>query len=273
MGFSDDFNDNYLDPTKWEILRTGGAVYERNQRLEFVMPYYGSYRLFVGSVESQNVKDSKLSVVMNLGGCDEVSIRLANSKYIDPNKNPDNLYRIGLINVYDPEYPDIGDIDLRVHNRVNGRWKTLYSETIGKYPEDRDMTVMVGISFEGGKASFYIDERFIVEEYYALPSYENYFYMTVEASPDRCGTAWFDDVTFTIPPTLTINVDKTEGRVGDTFTFSGYLTQNGEPITYTYVTLYIDGKAIGAAMTDENGRYEAPWIPTEPGTYKAHTEA
>jgi len=202
MIFSDDFNDNYLDPAKWEVvIETGGEVREQNQRLEFIMPR-GSYSAFVVSRDMHNVEGKEATIRMSGAGCSEVSFYVANEKVSA--MNPDNCYRVALINVYDPERPSVGEIDLRVHHRVDRRWKLLYGETIGSYPADRDMVVEVMVNFGNGKASFYADwglgEEFLAEESYALPSYENYMYMRSESDRERFGTAWFDDFSLTTPP-------------------------------------------------------------------------
>jgi len=73
--------------------------------------------------------------------------------------------------------------------------------------------------------------------------------------------------------TLTISVDKTEGRVGDTFTFTGNLSWDGEPIGFIPITLYVNGVAVGTGETDAYGNYRIAWTPTEAGTYTCYTEA
>ena len=78
---------------------------------------------------------------------------------------------------------------------------------------------------------------------------------------------------------LSITVDKTEGFVGDTFRFSGYLMMydpavgRSVPVTLTEVSLYIEGEEVGSDVTDSQGRYSIDWIPQEAGIYHAHTEA
>jgi len=78
-------------------------------------------------------------------------------------------------------------------------------------------------------------------------------------------------------PVLLFNVDKTEGYVGDTFTFYGWLQyefeEESRPIPNKTVSLWIDYEVIDAVLTDENGYYEFKWTPKAPGTYRAWTEA
>jgi len=72
---------------------------------------------------------------------------------------------------------------------------------------------------------------------------------------------------------LTLTADKTKGRVGDVFTFSGYLTEDGMPVARKTVHLYTDDTWVGSELTDSSGYYEFKWTPLTPGTYKVHTEA
>ncbi|MBW2675354.1 MAG: carboxypeptidase regulatory-like domain-containing protein [Deltaproteobacteria bacterium] len=79
-------------------------------------------------------------------------------------------------------------------------------------------------------------------------------------------------------PVLLFNVDKTEGYVGDTFKFYGWLQyefeEESRPIPNRIVELFIDGIGrVASTTTDANGYYEFSWIPTEPGTYRVYAEA
>jgi hypothetical protein len=198
--FWDDFNDNYLDPDKWEaIVETGGSIIEQNQRLELVMPRYpnaGTYKAFVVSKASENVDGEEIPTTMCLGGCFAVDVKVGNEKV--SKGNPTNYYMVNLGNMYDPDNPSVGDIVLRVFRRGPAGSKYLYDTVIGSYPADKNMTVRARMVFKNGKASFYADwgagEKFLAQEDYALPSLENYFYMRAISDNNRYGTAWFDDV-------------------------------------------------------------------------------
>jgi hypothetical protein len=200
MVFSDDFNDNYLDPAKWEaVVETGGSIKEQNQRLEFMMPRYpnaGTYVAFVVSKASENVDGEEIPATMCLGGCTTVYIMIGNEKV--SKGIPKNYYAILLASMYEEENPSVGEIALRVVRRGPAGTRFLYDEVIGSYPTNKNMTVRARMVFKDGKASFYADwgagEQFLAEENYALPSLENYFYMRAISDNNRYGTAWFDDV-------------------------------------------------------------------------------
>jgi len=128
------------------------------------------------------------------------------------------------------------------------------------------------------------------QEKWIYPYSEELFYVSF-IMPDRDYTVealtWFwtapewtfqDRVSTTIrlverPYWLTLTADKTKGRVGDTFTFSGYLTQDGMPVADKTVHLYVDGTWAGSDLTDSSGGYEFKWTPLTPNMYKVHTEA
>jgi len=77
-----------------------------------------------------------------------------------------------------------------------------------------------------------------------------------------------------VPYSLTLEVDKAEGYVGDTFTFYGTLTQNGTPISGATVVLYKDDASTDLSdITDDNGNYSIPWMADEVGTHEFYTEA
>ena len=73
---------------------------------------------------------------------------------------------------------------------------------------------------------------------------------------------------------LTINVDKKSGYIGDTFTFYGILTQNGSPISGVTVTLYKDNASTDLTdVTDDNGHYSIQWVANQIGSHDFYTEA
>jgi hypothetical protein len=227
--FWDDFNDNYLDPNKWEaIVETGGSIMERNQRLEFIMPRYpntGTYKAFVVSVASENVNGEEILSTMCLGGCTGVDVKVGNEKVAKG--NPTNYYMVRLVSMYDPDNPSVGDIVLRVFRKSPSGSQYLYDKVIGSYPAGKNMTVRARMVFKYGKASFYADwgagEKFLAEENYALPSLENYFYMRADSSDQRYGTAWFDDVGAPQLPKVTVAAILSPSIFGTTlFTYSAY---------------------------------------------------
>lgn len=72
---------------------------------------------------------------------------------------------------------------------------------------------------------------------------------------------------------LTLQVDKTEGYLGDTFNFSGVFMQNGTPVPGGTVTLYMNTTVAGSAVTDGAGNYVIPWVANIEGFLSFHTEA
>jgi len=72
---------------------------------------------------------------------------------------------------------------------------------------------------------------------------------------------------------LTLEVDKTEGYLGDTFTFSGTFMQDGTPVTGATVTLYRNTAVAGSAVTNGAGNYVIPWVADVEGFLSFHTEA
>jgi hypothetical protein len=109
-------------------------------------------------------------------------------------------------------------------------------------------------------------------------------------SPPYIGNPWPDPLvptgyrnqklsiycTYTAAPTytLTLNVDKTSGYVGDIFTFTGNLTQNGTAIAGATVTLYKDNVALSpSTTTDQYGNYAFQWVADTPGNHSFYAEA
>lgn len=75
----------------------------------------------------------------------------------------------------------------------------------------------------------------------------------------------------TVLQELTLTVDKTEGYVGDTFTFSGTFTITGKKLGHT-VYLYRDDVNVGSGTTDAHGDYSIPWTADVVGAHNFHTE-
>jgi hypothetical protein len=76
------------------------------------------------------------------------------------------------------------------------------------------------------------------------------------------------------PYTLTLNVDKSSGYIGEVFTFTGTLTQNGTPIAGATVTLYKDDVAMTpSTTTDTYGNYAFQWTADTPGNHSFYSEA
>lgn len=73
---------------------------------------------------------------------------------------------------------------------------------------------------------------------------------------------------------LTITANPTVGYVGDYFSFSGFLNQNGQPIPNISVRLWRNGTYTGAATrTSSDGSYVIRWRATVAGKFNFHAEA
>lgn len=72
---------------------------------------------------------------------------------------------------------------------------------------------------------------------------------------------------------LGIGVDKDAAYMGETFTFSGGLLQDGIPVPGILVTLFKEGIEVGSATTDEEGTWVIPWVSNVSGTLSFHAEA
>lgn len=79
-----------------------------------------------------------------------------------------------------------------------------------------------------------------------------------------------------VPPleyVLGIGVDKDAAYMGETFTFSGGLLQDGIPVPGILVTLFREEIEVGSATTDEEGTWIIPWVSNVSGTLSFHAEA
>ncbi|MEM2386105.1 MAG: Ig-like domain-containing protein [Candidatus Bathyarchaeia archaeon] len=135
---------------------------------------------------------------------------------------------------------------------------------VGSYITDlADVTV----TFDTGEVYAPNAEGFV-----NIPSAANSFYVY------KAGVAIGAMVTFWKEPavtyTLTLNVDKTSGYLGDVFTFTGTLTQNGTPVSGATVTLYKDDVALSPpTVTDEYGNYSFQWTADTAGNHSFYTVA
>lgn len=71
---------------------------------------------------------------------------------------------------------------------------------------------------------------------------------------------------------LTLNVDKSEGYVGDVFTFSGTLVLTAGKKLGHVIYLYRDSVNVGSGTTDAHGDYSIPWTADVIGANTFHTE-
>jgi hypothetical protein len=96
------------------------------------------------------------------------------------------------------------------------------------------------------------------------------FYFGNSTYPSRIENFSWSTVTYT----LTLNVDKSSGYVGDVFTFTGTLTQDSTPIAGATVTLYKDNVALSpSTTTDQYGNYAFQWVADTPGNHSFYAEA
>ena len=148
--------------------------------------------------------------------------------------------------------------------------------------------IQVKISVSGGTSTI---EDFITEQLGAtqLDATTWTFYLWTEkvdkrippstAGYFRWGTSTYNSriegFSYSLPLeyTLTIDVDKESGYIGETFTFTGNLTLNGSPVEGVIVKLLKNSVEVGSDVTASDGTYEISWIADEVGTYKFHSEA
>jgi len=108
--------------------------------------------------------------------------------------------------------------------------------------------------------------------YVSIPPDATYFYVKKNGTPIGALITFYEEELVTY--NLTLEVDKTKGYVGDTFTFYGTLTGNGTPVPEATVTLYKNGVSTGLSdTTDVNGNYSISWQSDEIGSFSFYTEA
>jgi hypothetical protein len=73
---------------------------------------------------------------------------------------------------------------------------------------------------------------------------------------------------------LDLNVDKTSGRIGDTFTFYGNYMVDGSPVKGARISLVLEGVGEAAyGYTTTEGYYSIQWRADRAGTLTFHAEA
>ena len=78
---------------------------------------------------------------------------------------------------------------------------------------------------------------------------------------------------------VTLSVDKESGSIGDTFTFSGHLSLDGQLFEYPVpIDLLKDGSIVGKTTTNvKTGNFSLAWAADAPGAFNfwavAHTPA
>jgi len=86
------------------------------------------------------------------------------------------------------------------------------------------------------------------------------------------------DHIYTIPiqalATITIYVNKSSGKIGESFTFSGTLMQGDNPIYNEIVNLVLEGVGIvDFALTDIDGTYYINWVADRYGNLTFYANA
>jgi len=108
------------------------------------------------------------------------------------------------------------------------------------------------------------------EGFSPIPSGATYFYIKKDGNPIGALITFFKEPLYE----LTLNVDKEIGYVGDSFIFSGMLTENYIPVEGATVTLYKDSISTGLTdITSSDGKYSIEWIANEAGKFVFFTEA
>jgi len=86
---------------------------------------------------------------------------------------------------------------------------------------------------------------------------------------------WSPPVEVTVVDEIALTIsDPPDGKMSDTYTFTGILTKNGVPEVGATVTLYIDDVTTGLTdITDGSGAYSITWTPSVAGTFTFKTFA
>jgi len=150
-------------------------------------------------------------------------------------------------------------IDLKDVNTVQNN----YGQSGGSYSSD---LTGIKVVFSNGTTGYPNAEGFV-----SIPSGATYFYVYKDNTPVMALVYFFAEELVTY--TLTLNVDKTTGYIGDIFTFSGALTSDGVGVGGVTATLFRDSLSVGSAVTASDGTYTIPWTANVVGTYDFHTEA
>jgi len=184
-GFSDNFNDNSLDTTKWEtfqwVMGEGWypgqplpEVYERNQRLEIYYNYPSPWTAFGGILTKQtyDMKDSFISVqaVLNQGwrAFIIISPEKKSGIWVDPTWG----YMYEFIRENFEYYPnDYGCV--RVFRFSNGQKHSLY-QGWGDYKRIGNMKIQIT---NDNIIRFYLNGGVLCQETYALNTYDLYTYL------------------------------------------------------------------------------------------------
>ena len=179
--WSDNFDDNYLDPAKWEKIElTQGTVAERNMRVELTCPS-GTPSSCAGIVtrDRYDLKRGKVTVYLASLKCWDIFLQISNEKVTAT--YPDrvsNHYHI-LLWRYGKE--------TFVWRRVRGVLKELY-----RAPWTAPSNVF-RIEIEAGYIRLYEGDKCVYNEPYQLPSYECYIYVYTFGGEGFTGTDWADD--------------------------------------------------------------------------------
>ena len=178
--WADNFDDNYLDPAKWQKIEIKeGTVSERNMRIEFSTTKAGD----AGGIISRDRYDlTKGKVVIYMASVESWNIKLQISpEKATPPTHPDaptNRYYI-LLN------KSLGKI--WVSRELAGKTTTLY-EAYWAAPSN-----VFRIEIEAGYIRFYEGDKCVADEPYQLPSYECYIYAFSTGTDAWNGTDWADD--------------------------------------------------------------------------------
>lgn len=185
-GFSDNFNDNSMDPFRWQKLQNSATVNEANSRLEVTIPYGGQNQAQAGYVTSipYNLQSSTTSVqVVTLNNVDEMTLQICSTKVTSSDPDAEaNFYRILKLKEASAIY---------VQQRINGAKSTLANPTWDGSTGTLKIVITAGVIY------FYEDSNLIYYTDFALPSYNCYIYVFTSSPPAYYGTDAFDNFALT----------------------------------------------------------------------------
>jgi len=175
--WQDNFDDNYLDPAKWEKGSHGGTgdVYERNQRLE--LEVYDGWR-WVVSRDRYDLTKGKITIYLAIGKLYFIQLRISTQKsttyeYVD------DYYTIFL-----DQY--LG--------KCGVTRKRLGEDPVLLYAGDWSASSnLFKIEIEAGIIRIWEGANCRAWEPYALTSYEVYIYILGHGYGVLSGIGWADD--------------------------------------------------------------------------------
>ncbi len=240
---NDNFDDNSIDTTFWDMLEVGATVAEVNQRLEVTRPeVIGHKQSGLVTKYSHNLSEADLQIsVVELDTLDHMQLMICLTKVTasDPYGEA-NWYRF---------FKAGATSTCRVQKRVDGATEYLYNQAWSA------ATGPLRIVISGGVISFYEDGNLVASESYALSTYIAYVYIFQSTNAELVGTDAFDDFIGVLEgQTYEINVDAVVKATAEKVLQTTYNIQKDAAVTSQALkaseTIFnIQKEAIAKALT------------------------